>query len=54
MLNPVASQPDGRRDVGLLEGTAETIAVAAIMFVGYRVSGRVARRRAVAAEPAGG
>ena len=31
-----------------VEGTAETIAVAAIMIAGYRVSGRLARRRALA------
>jgi putative copper export protein len=32
-----------------IEGTAETIAIAAIMIAGYRVSGRLARRRALAA-----
>lgn len=32
-----------------VEGTAESIAVAAMMIAGYRVSGRLARRRALAA-----
>jgi uncharacterized membrane protein len=32
-----------------IEGTAETIAVAAVMIAGYRVSGRLAERRSLAA-----
>jgi putative copper export protein len=32
-----------------IEGTAETIAVAAVMIAGYRVSGRLAKRRSFAA-----
>lgn len=32
-----------------IEGTAETLAVAAVMIAGYRVSGRLARRRVLAA-----